>query len=120
MEKERDKGLRKALDGQAPSRLSSNFTYRTMERIRLETEQREARNERLLHVFTVAAVACTVGCSLWMLYKMYDINLWNILVSTCSSLVSGEGIFWLPILVSLPPLGIFNYWLRKKFGYLLK
>ena len=41
-----DKGIKKAVSSQMAPRLASNFTYRTLERIRQEEARREARREK--------------------------------------------------------------------------
>ena len=116
MEDKMDKGVKKAFTSQTRPRLASNFTYRTMERIRLETARKEARRERRSFVWMLVCAFVMLGCCLGIMIEACGIRMDDVTTLTILS----EGGYCLPTILCLPLLGVFNYWLRKKFRRLLE
>lgn len=121
MEDKMDKGVKKAFTSQTRPRLASNFTYRTMERIRLETARKEARRERRSFVWMLVCAFVMLGCCLGIMIEACGIRMDDVTKTFHSTLtILSEGGYCLPTILCLPLLGVFNYWLRKKFRRLLE
>ena len=53
-----DKGLRKAMQEPMPYRLSSNFAFRTMQKVEEAARRKEQKQERWMWISLVAASIC--------------------------------------------------------------
>ena len=121
MEDRMDKGIKEAMSRQTTPRLASNFTYRTLERIRQEEARREARREKRQFALMLVCVFLILGSCVGVMMGHYEIFLEDVAQALHSfRAVMTEGGFALPVVLCLPLLGIFNYWLRKKFRHLLR
>lgn len=121
MENEMDKGIKKAVSSQMAPRLASNFTYRTLERIRQETARREACREKRQFTLMLICVFLMLGSSLGVIIIMNGIRMDDVIQGLHSvRRVLSEGSFSLPVIFCLPLLGLFNYWLQKKIKQLPK
>ena len=69
-----DKGVKKAFTSQTRPHLASNFTYRTMERIRLETARKEARRERRSFVWILVCAFVMLGSCLGIMIEACGIR----------------------------------------------
>lgn len=120
-ENQLDQALRKVAQQQPAPRLSSNFTYRTLERIRMEAARKEARREKRLFVLMLLTVCLMIsGCIGVLIHLCGLAQLKESLTAWLPSLPSIEnGKFYLPMLLALPLLALFNHWLRKKYRHLL-
>jgi len=66
-EKQKDKGLMKAVKEQPQFRLTSNFTFRTMQKVEEAILLREKKQERKMLLATIAAslfliISGSIGC----------------------------------------------------------
>ena len=118
MENEMDKGIKKAVSSQMAPRLASNFTYRTLERIRQEAARREACREKRQFTLMLICVFLMLGSCIGVMIWRYEILFEDVVQALYSFReVMAKGGFALPVILSLPLLGVFNYWLRKKFRH---
>ncbi|WP_337421989.1 hypothetical protein [Phocaeicola sp.] len=116
----KDNGLRKAARQNYTPRLSSNFTYRTMKRIAEEMYLREKRQEKRMFILMIITVACMFTGCIGMVVWAYGKEIAEALYIMTHSLPEPSSlIFYLPMLIALPLLRIFDRWLRRKYKHLL-
>ena len=96
-----DKGVKKAFTSQTKPRLASNFTYRAMERIRLETARKEARRERRSFVWMLVCAFVMLGSCLGILIGGYGIRMDDVTKTFHSTLTILSVIACLPFFACL-------------------
>lgn len=116
----KDKGLRKAARLNHTPQLSSNFTYRTMKRIGEEIYLREKRQEKRLFILMIFTIILMAGGSIGMIIWAYGKEMAEALHTALHHLPEPSSVvFYLPMLIALPLLRLFDYWLRRKFKHFL-
>lgn len=114
-----DRCIIKAIRMQPQFRLPSNFSYKMMERINEKVIYQEKRREKLTFIAIIITSLLMVATCIAIILNYTNIRLADITNRLSNIAISSEILFYLPILITLPLLLWFNYWLRKKFGYLL-
>lgn len=115
MKTKTDNTLKQALEKRNSGRLSSNFTFRMMEQIRIEAAKQERRRKRNLLFSLLTALAVLLGTLVYFLFFYLGLKPselmphWE-LSSTSSPLIA----FYAYIaLLALGLLGM-DYWVRRK------
>lgn len=118
-ERQKDKGLTKAMKGETQFRLSSNFTFRTMQKVEEAARLRERRAERrTLFAIIAASLLLIAGTGIggYLYYGETISRIWENLSQV------GETMFALPMtpLCLMVPLSIllslfFDRWMRKQY-----
>lgn len=115
-----DRCIRKAVGMQQKFRLPSNFSYKMMEKINekilLEEKQRE---KRTFVAIIITSLLMLTACIL-IIISYTNITLTDITNRISNVSIPSETLFYLPMLISLPLLLRFNFWLRKRYGHLIK
>lgn len=115
MKTKTDNTLKQALEKRNPGCLSSNFTFRMMEQIRIEAAKQERRRKRYLLLSLLTASAVMLGTFVYFLFfylgfRPSDLMPHLELSSASSPLIA----FYAYIaLLALGLLGI-DYWVRRK------
>ena len=107
--------LKQALERRQMERLSSNFSYRMMERVRLEAEKQQKRRARTGWIALVISALSLIGMGVYFLFFYWDIRFTDYFSSI--NLQQGSFLFQFYgaiALLALILLGI-DYWLRKKY-----
>lgn len=116
----KDQGLKKAAKQSKTPQLPSNFTYRMMKRIGEEMYLREKRQEKRLFILMIITVMLMTGGCMGMIIWMYGEEISEGLHASVNNLPEPSSLlFYLPMLIALPLLRIFDCWLRRKFKHLL-
>lgn len=115
-----DRSIRKAISMQQQFRLPSNFNYRMMEKINERIILQEKRREKRTLIAIIITSILMVSTCILIIINYTNIKLADITNTLSNISIPSEALFYLPMLITLPLLFWFNYWLRKKFGYLLK
>ena len=107
---DKPQALRQALAPMEPMRLSSNFAYTTLRRIRREQRERERRQ----HVVAIVVVIAVSLFGIGLLVYAFGRILWQSLVKMfyqpeALSLV-------LPTLFCLTFFALLNHWLSRHYG----
>lgn len=107
--------LRQALERRQTEHLSSNFSYRMMERVRLETERQRKRRVRIGWMALLTSVFSLLGFGIYFLFFYLNINFIDYLPQTDVRQDSSLLKFYVYIAsLVLILLGI-DSWLRKKY-----
>ncbi|WP_300229415.1 hypothetical protein [uncultured Bacteroides sp.] len=115
-----DRCIRKAIGMQPQFRLPSNFSYKMMEKINEKVILQEKRREKRTFITIIITSLLMVATCILIILNYTNIKLADITNRLSNISIPSEALFYLPMLITLPLLFWFNYWLRKKFGYLLK
>lgn len=115
-----DRCIRKAISMQPQFRLASNFSYKMMEKINEKVILQEKRREKRTLIAIIITSLLMVSTCILIILNYTNIKLTDITNKLSNISIPSETLFYLPMLITLPLLLWFNYWLRKKFGYLLK
>lgn len=115
-----DRCIRKAISMQPQFRLPSNFSYKMMEKINEKVILQEKRREKLTFIAIIITSLLMVSTCISIILYYTNIKLADITNRLSNISTPSEVLFYLPMLITLPLLFWFNYWLRKRFGYLLK
>lgn len=118
--KNTDKCIRKAVDMQQQSRLPSNFSYKMMEKINGKILLEEKRSEKRTFAAIIITSLLMLAACILVIIKYTSVTLADITHKIPTTSIPSETLFYLPMLIALPLLFGFNYWLRKKYGYLIK
>ena len=106
--------MKKALESRQPGSLPSNFTFRMMEQIRVETVRQEKRKQRIGVLSLASAVGSMIGLLIYVLffYMDYQISDWmpSFELSASFSLL---GFYSYIAILALALLGA-DYWIRRK------
>lgn len=115
-----DRCIRKAISMQQQFHLPSNFGYKMMEKINEKVIIQEKRHEKRTLIAIIITSLLMVSTSILIIINYSNIKLADITNRLSSISTPSEALFYLPMFITLPVLFWFNYWLRKKFGYLIK
>lgn len=112
----RSSALKQALERRQTEDLASNFSYRMMERVRLEAEKQKKRRASIVWVALLASVLSLLGLGVYTLVFYLNFRFADYLPSmeyVCKD--TPLLIFYLYVaLLVLVLLGL-DYWLRKKY-----
>ena len=115
--KQKDKGLRKAMQEPVPFRLPTNFAYRTMQKVEEAVRLRERRQERRMLLATIAAslLLCAGGTAAVIHY--WGESLKGMFANTAAACGrmgdSWSGWWMLSVLVLV--LLVFDYAMRRAY-----
>ena len=115
-----DRCIRKAIGMQPQFRLPSNFSYKMMEKINEKVILQEKRREKRTLIAIIITSLLMISTCILIIINYTNIKLADITNRLSNISIPSEALFYLPMLITLPLLFWFNYWLRKRFGYLLK
>lgn len=113
---EKDKGLKEAIRKQPAFRIPTNFTYRMMQQINEEVYRKEKRQEKRLFILMIGVCTLMIGVLFAWLIWLFKPDFQAIqekLLLQFSKL--RDLTFYLPMILTLPLLALFNRWLKKKF-----
>lgn len=118
-EREKDKGLMKAVKGQPSYRLPSNFTFRTMRKVEEALLLREKRQERKMLLATIAASLFLMTSGMVGLYIYWGEHIRETLHRAWLAAGHVPDI-QIPFIYSLlipaiPLFLIFDRWMRKQY-----
>ena len=118
-EKQKDKGLMKAMKEQPQFRLPSNFTFRTMQKVEEAILLREKKLERRTLLATIAASLFLIIISGIGLYIYFGDHIKEsfhhaILTSSHSLEIQIPPIYLL-FIIAIPLFMIFDRWMRKQY-----
>ena len=112
-----DKGLRKAMQEPMPYRLSSNFTFRTMQKVEEAVRRKEQKQERWMLISLVAASVCLLVAGALTLHIYWGKEM----VETFSSLEQSfarldllSSPYWMLSVLFFILMG-FDYWMRRTY-----
>lgn len=118
-EKEKDKGLMKAMKEQPSFRLPSNFTFRTMQKVEEAILLREKKFERRTLMATIAASLFLILSSGTGLYIYFGDTIKE---SLRNAFLAGGQILeiqfppiYLLFIVTIPIFMFFDRWMRKQY-----
>ena len=118
-EKQKDKGLMKAVKEQPQFRLPSNFTFRTMQKVEEAILLREKKLERRTLLATIAASLFLIISSSIGLYTYFkkDITetLHNIFLASLHPLEIQISPIYLLFIITIPLFMLFDRWMRKQY-----
>ena len=77
--------LRQALERRQTEHLSSNFSYRMMERVRLEAERQRKRRVRIGWMALLTSVFSLLGFGIYFLFFYLNINFIDYLPQRCTT-----------------------------------
>ena len=118
-EKQKDKGLMKAVKEQPQFRLTSNFTFRTMQKVEEAILLREKKQERKMLLTTIAAslfliISGSIG--LYIYFGKYIketmiscISCWQFMFKIQIPLI------YLLFIITIPLFMVFDRWMRKQY-----
>lgn len=108
--------LKQALERRKGANLSSNFSFRMMEQIRLEAVRRQKRKNRILVIALIVTVALLVGSVIGYLVFVMKLRLSLVMLPTLK--MSGVSFSMLGFYSYIAFLGFvmlgLDYWLRRK------
>lgn len=105
-----DKALRKAIEELPKYSLPSNFTYRVMQSIEKESHLREVRTEKRTFILWVLTLAMMLAIGLAYVICYYGEEVRQ------AFFISRMQPFFVPLMMTMPLLMLFNKWLRQKFS----
>lgn len=115
-----DKCIRKAVGMQQKFRLPSNFSYKMMEKINEKVLLEEKQREKRTFVAIIITSLLMLAACIFTIINYTSITLTDITNWISNTSIPSETLFYLPMLISLPLLSGFNFWLRKKYGHLIR
>ena len=98
---------------------TDNFKAENTDRCIRKAIQEKRREKRTLIAIIITSLLMISTCIL-IIINYTNIKLADITNRLSNISTPSEVLFYLPMLITLPLLFWFNYWLRKRFGYLLK
>ena len=107
--------LKQALERRQTERLSSNFSYRMMERVHQEAEKQTKRKTRIGWAALLISALALVGLGVYVLTFYLEFNFADVMPQMNVRQDSSLFAFYVYIaLLALVLLGL-DYWLRKKY-----
>lgn len=107
--------LKQALERRQTERLSSNFSYRMMERVHQEAEKQTKRKTRIGWAALLISALALVGLGVYVLTFYLEFNFADVMPQMNVWQDSSLFAFYVYIaLLALVLLGL-DYWLRKKY-----
>ena len=115
-EKQKDKGLMKAVKEQPQFRLTSNFTFRTMQKVEEAILLREKKQERKMLLATIAASLFLIISSSIGLYIYFGKHLKATMYHAFSNVLKIQiPLIYLLFIITIPLFIIFDRWMRKQY-----
>lgn len=115
-EKQKDKGLMKAVKEQPQFRLTSNFTFRTMQKVEEAILLREKKQERKMLLATIAASLFLIISSSIGLYIYFGKHLKATMYHAFSHVLKIQiPLIYLLFIITIPLFIIFDRWMRKQY-----
>ena len=118
-EKQKDKGLMKAVKEQPQFRLTSNFTFRTMQKVEEAILLREKKQERKMLLATIAASLFLIISSSIGLYIYFGKHLKATMYHAFSHVLKIQipliYLLYLLFIITIPLFIIFDRWMRKQY-----
>lgn len=107
--------MKQALERRQAGHLSSNFSYRMMEQIRMEAEKQKKRRAVIAWTALVLSVLALVGLAVYFLAFYLDLSMTDYLPKM--NFRQDSSLFMFYIYIALLVLGLLglDYWLRKKY-----
>lgn len=107
--------MKQALERRQAGHLSSNFSYRMMEQIRMEDEKQKKRRAVIGWIALVLSVLALVGLAVYFLAFYLDFSMTDYLPKM--NIRQDSSLFMFYIYIALLVLGLLglDYWLRKKY-----
>lgn len=107
--------MKQALERRQAGHLSSNFSYRMMEQIRMEAEKQKKRRAVIAWTALVLSVLALVGLAVYFLAFYLDLSMTDYLPKM--NIRQDSSLFMFYIYIALLVLGLLglDYWLRKKY-----
>lgn len=107
--------IKQALERRQAGHLSSNFSYRMMEQVRLEAEKQKKRRAVIGWIALVLSVLALVGLAVYFLAFYLDLSMTDYLPKM--NIRQDSSLFMFYIYIALLVLGLLglDYWLRKKY-----
>lgn len=107
--------IKQALERRQAGHLSSNFSYRMMEQVRLEAEKQKKRRAVIGWIALVLSVLALVGLAVYFLAFYLDLSMTDYLPKM--NFRQDSSLFMFYIYIALLVLGLLglDYWLRKKY-----
>lgn len=107
--------MKQALERRQAGHLSSNFSYRMMEQIRMEAEKQKKRRAVIAWTALVLSVLALVGLAVYFLAFYLDFSMADYLPKM--NIRQDSSLFMFYIYIALLVLGLLglDYWLRKKY-----
>ena len=115
--KQKDKGLMKAVKEQPQFRLTSNFTFRTMQKVEEAILLREKKQERKMLLATIAASLFLIISGSIGLYIYLGKHIKENMYQRKSSHVLKIQIplIYLLFIITIPLFMVFDRWMRKQY-----
>ena len=118
-EKQKDKGLMKAVKEQPTFRLSSNFTFRTIQKVEEAILLREKKLERRTLLATVAAslfLIISSGICMHIYFGRHiKETLDHVFLTSSHALEIHIPLIYLLFIIAIPLFMIFDRWMRKQY-----
>lgn len=116
-EKDKDKGLRRAVKKENGFHLPSNFTYHTMRKVEEAIRLQEKKSERRTLFATIIASMFLIGCCIAGLIFYFGDTLKETFTSTTFPKPDSIQIpaFYVLILIITPLFVLFDHWMRKQY-----
>lgn len=111
----RSNAMKQALARRQTERLSSNFSYRMMERVRLEAEKKNKRKVWMGWIALLLSSMSLLGLGVYCLVFYLDFSFADYLPQTNVRQDSSLFIFYFYIAILVLILLGLDYWLRKKY-----
>lgn len=107
--------MKQALERRQAGHLSSNFSYRMMEQIRMEAEKQKKRRAVIAWTALMLSVLALVGLAVYFLAFYLDLSMTDYLPKM--NIRQDSSLFMFYIYIALLVLGLLglDYWLRKKY-----
>lgn len=117
IQRNRDKGLQKAVNEQSSLRLQPNFTYFTMQKVEKLAKSQQKKVEHRLLLCTITASLCLVGSCITILTIYFGDTLSEILSVITSTEIKKLQIpsFYGWILMGIPLFMLFDQWMRHQY-----
>ena len=115
-----DRCIKKAVGMQQKFHLPSNFSYKMMKKINEKILLEEKRREKRIFVAIIITSLLMLTSCIFIIINYTSITLTDITNRISNTSIPSETLFYLPMLISLPLLSGFNFWLRKKYGHLIR
>ena len=112
-----DKGLRKAMQEPMPYRLSSNFAFRTMQKVEEAARRKEQKQERWMWISLVAASVCLLvpgALTLHIYWGDEMVETFAGLKESFDRLDLFSSPYWMLSVLFFILMG-FDYWMRRAY-----
>ena len=117
--KQKDKGLMKAVKEQPQFRLTSNFTFRTMQKVEEAILLREKKQERKMLLATIAAslfliISGSIGLYIYFGNHIKE-TMYHAFLAGSHVLKIQIPLIYLLFIITIPLFMVFDRWMRKQY-----